>query len=215
MQSGSVAGTDNDANNLSIIVTALELNNNLFTIARQNVRENQDLFDAVSCDMVMNPGNIIANKIRALLAMPMLYDFLGLAYFQDEAWACELVSRISGAIVDEVPDVWEMTVNDEQAHAVLKIQQQGRGITLGDIQLNRFNRDESLNVVALLYQSHEGKILLPGNDIRLEKGDRILFCAASGVRHSMEWNLQNENVLEYILLGGNPIQSKLLRYLIK
>ena len=210
---GLVAGTDDDANNLSIIVTALELNPDLFTIARQNVKENQELFDAVNCDMVMNPGNIIANRIRTLLAMPMLYDFLALALRQTDDWACELVSRISGAISDEVPDVWELTINEEHAHAVLKMQQQGLEVTLKDITCNRYDPGMCLNVVVLLYINDEGKEILPHEDTPLSLGDRILFCATKGVRHSMEWNLQNQNVLEYILIGENPTQSKLLRLL--
>jgi len=44
---GLVAGTDDDVNNLSIIMTARELNPDLFVIARQNRQENQALFDAV------------------------------------------------------------------------------------------------------------------------------------------------------------------------
>lgn len=212
---GLVAGTDNDANNLSIIVTALELNSSLFTIARQNVKDNQELFDAVSCDMVMNPGNIIANKIRAQLAMPMLYDFLGLAYHQDDAWACELVSRISGAISNEVPDVWEMSICDEDAHAILSLQRQGHSVTLGDIQKNRFEPGKSLNVIALLYEGPEGKVLLPSDETRLDEGDRLLFCATKRMRLSMEWALQNQNVLEYILTGENAIKSSLLSFLSK
>jgi hypothetical protein len=161
----------------------------------------------------MNPGNIIANKIRALLGVPMLYDFLGLGHYQDDAWACELASRISGAISDEVPDVWEMAVDDKQAHAVLKMQQQGHRVTLGDIQRNRYAPEASLNVVALLYQNTEGKALLPDDNTRLEPGDRVLFCAAKGVRRSMEWNLQNQNALEFILTGSVATQSRLIRYL--
>lgn len=209
---GLVAGTDNDANNLSIIVTALELNPDLFTIARQNVKENQDLFDAVKCDMVMNPGNIIANRIRTLLAMPMLYDFLALALRQNDEWACQLISRISGAITEEVPDVWEMTVDERDAHAVLALQQRGFTVRLGDIQRNRYHESELLNVVALLHETEEGRVLLPENDTPLKLGEKILFCASKSVKRDMEWALQNQNVMEFILSGKNEVQSKILRY---
>jgi len=207
---GLVAGTDDDANNLSIVVTALELNSNLFTIARQNEKDNQELFDSLSCDMVMNPGNIIANKIRALLVMPMLYEFLGLAYNESDEWACALVSRILGAITDVVPDIWELTIGEEEAYAVISLQARDMEVTLGDIQSNRYQREEELNCVALLYLSKTGKVMLPTKDTLLQAGDKILFCAQSGVRHSIEWNLQNQNVLEYILTGENPKESYLL-----
>jgi len=38
---GIVAGTDDDVNNLSIVVTARELNPALFTIVRQNLQANR------------------------------------------------------------------------------------------------------------------------------------------------------------------------------
>lgn len=71
---GIVAGTDNDANNLSIVMTARAMTNKLFVIARQNYRENDALFRAVDADMVMHPSAIVAGKIRVLLATPMLYE---------------------------------------------------------------------------------------------------------------------------------------------
>ena len=51
---GLVAGTDDDANNLSIVMTARELNDKLFVIARQNREENQELFASVGAGMNIN-----------------------------------------------------------------------------------------------------------------------------------------------------------------
>lgn len=196
---GLVAGTDDDANNLSIVVTAQELNPDLFTIARQNERDNDALFDELSSNMVMRPGSIIANKIRVLLAAPMLYDFIHKAYYKDDDWACELVSRISGVVSECVPEIWELDIDDEDAHAVVHCLEQGLDITLGDIVKNRFDLDKSLNCVALLRHGKDGKELLPEPDACLGAGDKILFCAQKGVRSNMEWNLQNVNVLSHLL----------------
>lgn len=209
---GLVAGTDNDANNLSIVATALELNPDLFTIARKNLSENDELFEALSCKMIMNPGNIIANKIRALLVAPMLYDFLELAVYQESEWSCELAARISGAIVDVVPDIWEITINEEQAPAVLFLVRRGISVTLADIQSDRFEPGTPLNLVALLYQSGDNKVMLPAAETQLHEGAKVLFCGQVGIHHSMQWNLQNNNVLEYIVTGEMPVQSKLIRY---
>jgi voltage-gated potassium channel Kch len=46
---GIVAGTDDDITNLSIVVTARELNDNLFTVVRQNLQSSGTLFSALSC----------------------------------------------------------------------------------------------------------------------------------------------------------------------
>ncbi len=208
---GLVAGTDNDANNLSIIATALEMNDQLFTIARKNLSENKDLYEALPCNMVMNPGNIIANKIRVLLATPMLDSFIGLAYYQDDAWACELASRISGVIDDVVPDIWEIRIDSEEAYAVIEFIKRGFSVTLADITRNRYDTESQLNLVILLYRGKDGELLLPSDKQVLYPRDRLLICSQRGVRHSMEWALQNQNVLEFLLTGKTPIQSTLLR----
>ncbi len=212
---GLVAGTDDDANNLSIIATALEINEELFTIARKNHNDNEALFDALSCNMVMSPGSIIANKIRALLVVPMLYEFLGKAYFKDDEWACELVSRISGAISDVVPDIWEVNIDETDAYAVTQMIHRGHDIQLTDIQRDRYDPDRQLNAVALLYIGKEGKTLLPAGDLVLNEGDKLLYCGQVGIRHSMEWNLQNVNVLEFLLTGTVATQSRLLKLFLK
>jgi Trk K+ transport system NAD-binding subunit len=212
---GLVAGTDDDANNLSIIATAKEINPGLFTIARKNHHDNEALFDALSCNMVMTPSSIIANKIRALLVVPMLYEFLEMAYFKDDDWACELVSRISGAISDVVPDIWEVTIDETDAYAVTEMMRRGHEVQLADIQRDRYDPDKALNAVALLFKGKDGKTLLPSADLVLDEGDRLLFCGQVGIHRSMEWNLQNVNVLELLVTGTIATQSKLLRLFMK
>lgn len=95
---GLVAGTDNDANNLSIIMTARELNSDLFVILRQNLKHNDPVIQAVNADMVMLPSDIIANRIRVLLGVPMQHQFVKLVMHQDDEWACQLISRISALV---------------------------------------------------------------------------------------------------------------------
>jgi voltage-gated potassium channel len=57
---GLVAATDNDVNNLSIVVTAKGLNPGLFTVLRRNRESNRLLFAAFGADLTMVPSEIIA-----------------------------------------------------------------------------------------------------------------------------------------------------------
>jgi voltage-gated potassium channel len=52
---GIIAGTDNDSNNLSILITARDLNPQLFTVGRQNFRSNDAIFRAAKIDLTMQP----------------------------------------------------------------------------------------------------------------------------------------------------------------
>ncbi len=59
---GIVAATGDDIDNLSIIMTARNLNPGLFVIARQERRENSALFDSSGADLVALRSRIVARQ---------------------------------------------------------------------------------------------------------------------------------------------------------
>jgi Trk K+ transport system NAD-binding subunit len=208
---GIVAGTDNDANNLSIVMTARAMTNKLFVIARQNYRENDPLFQAVGADMVMHPSAIVAEKIRVLLATPMLYEFMSLAAYQEEDWACELVSRIAGMVDHRVPVIQEFIIEQSRHCAIEYMLERGRVVRLRDIMREPGNREHSLNSIALLRISRNSRELLPGEDTELLLGDKLLFCGTRHAFSTMEWILCHGPTLEYMLTGEDKPRSWLWR----
>ncbi|RKZ94668.1 MAG: potassium transporter TrkA, partial [Gammaproteobacteria bacterium] len=138
---GLIAGTDNDSNNLSIIMTAKELNPDLFVVARNNLADNERLFEAIDAEIVMHPSSIIANKIRVLLATPLLYAFMSLAAKQSNKWASEMVGRVSMVVKEQVPEIWELDINDEQAYAVNIAIENGVQVTLGNLLADSRQRE--------------------------------------------------------------------------
>ncbi len=210
---GLVAGTDDDVNNLSIIMTARELNPELFVIARQNHQENKALFEAVNEDMLMHPSFIIANRIRMLLSTPLLSDFLGLALFNDDAWACELASTIAAVVEVEAPIVWEVEIDTATAPALCSAIAAGNTITLKDMLLSPRDREQLLSCVALMHVRDETRVLLPEQDLVLKPGDRLLFCGKPTADSKMRWGMLNENVLSYIKTGEAPPEGALWRML--
>ena len=71
-----VAGTDDDVNNLSIVVTAREMNPALYTIVRQNLQANRPLFEAFDADVTMVSSQLIAAECLAVVRTPLLEPFL-------------------------------------------------------------------------------------------------------------------------------------------
>ncbi len=236
---GLVAGTDDDVNNLSIIMTARELNDDLFVVARQNQVDNQDLFEAVRPDMVMHPSSIVANKIRVLLVTPMLSAFESLALHEDDAWACQLISRIIGLAAEGAavgygaggegdrarvlfralddttvrrPYVWEVAIDEEQAHALNHALKRGQSVRLEHLLCDPRERDRSLPCIPLLLVRDGASITLPPLDKGLDVGDRLLFCGRHAAEHAMGWTLQNANALNYILTGGSRSQGWVWRF---
>ncbi len=210
---GLVAGTDNDANNLSIIMTALTINPDLFIVARQNLQENTRIFEAVRAPVVMHPSSIIANRIRVLLGTPMLYHFMSLAMHQEDSWACELVSRITAVLEDELPEVWEQSIDQEAAWAVSQALAQGQVVTLGDLLRHPQDRERTLPCIPLLLLRDGSWITLPEESLHLKEGDRLLFCGRHVASRRMSWALQNEHVLAYVLTGEAEPQGWIWRWL--
>ena len=211
--SGLIAGTDNDANNLSIVVTARVLNPDLFFVLRQNHSDNSAIIDAVKADIVMQPSKIIADKIRVLLGTPMLYEFVSLAYYKDNDWACELISRISALVRTHVPRLLEIIIDEMNTGAVINVIEKGGKVTLSDLLRDPWNRDRDLQCIPLLLERHHEHTLMPDLGIELKENDRLLFCSGSSGFTRLLWNMQHDNILSYVQTGEVSRQSWIWRKL--
>lgn len=199
--SGLIAGTDNDANNLSVVVTARELNENLFTIIRQNHSDNSAIIKAVNADMVMHPSEIIADKIRVLLGLPLLNQFIDLASKEKNDWACLLASRISGIVYSHTPIVEEIVINNEQASAIAKVLKRGEKVTIKSLLRDPWKRKNNLDCIILMLKRENGANLLPEMDTELKLDDKILICSARNSVSRFYWILQHDNILSYVMTG--------------
>jgi Trk K+ transport system NAD-binding subunit len=210
---GLVAGTDNDANNLSIVMTARELNPRLFVVVRQNSHDNRAIIEAVGADMVMHPSAIIADKIRVLLATPMLYEFISLALYEDDAWACQLVSRVSALVAEEVPQVREWLIGPDEAGALHDWLSHGGQFSLDDLMRDPWCRERSLPVIVLLIRRRNDRQLLPEPGTALKPGDRLLICASRQAFTRMLWTVSHRYTLEFVKTGAERAQGWLWRRL--
>ena len=204
---GLVAGTDDDTNNLSIIMTARDLNPDLFVVVRQNLRDNQSIIDAVHADVVMHPSHIVANKIRMLLETSLMNEFMFLAKFQGDEWACELISRIVALVNEEVPEVWERVIDEKQAYAVCRALAKGEVVTVEHLLSDPREREHSLPCIVLLLMRDRARTLLPKPGMAVKKGDRLLLCGRRTAKGRMEWVLENEYSLGYVIHGEAPPQG--------
>jgi len=198
---GIVAGTDNDANNLSIVMTARAMNPNLFVVIRQNRHANDALFQATGADLVMHVSEILVHEIMALSTAPSLSRFLARTRKQGKAWTNELVSRISAVTEELVPEIWEIRVGDRQARAVTRALAAGKLVSVGDLLKDRHDRTQVLPCIPLMLSRADHAQLLPSELARVEIGDHLLFCGKTTAASAMDWTLQNEKVLHYVLTG--------------
>jgi voltage-gated potassium channel len=210
---GIVAGTDDDTNNLSIIVTARDLNPELFTVARQNRRANASLFRAAQVDLIMERSDIIAHKILAYIKAPLLADFLRIARHKSNDWANELASRLIAVVGEVVPDVWTINIAAGTAPVMLAAEVDRPAVTLGDLYRDYRARGERLACLALMLRRGGRDIALPPDELALELGDQVLFCGREGVRATMRWAVYDRNVLRYVQTGEDRPDGVVWRWI--
>jgi len=210
---GIIAGTDNDANNLSILITARDLNPELFTVARQNQQSKDAIFKAASIDTIMQPGTITAQHILGLIMAPLLRDFLKLTHNQNEEWANVLVSRVAGVVEDVSPESWEMEISPLTTPAVFDCMINNEHIRLEHICTDPRDRSLMMACVPLLIKRDKEEILLPDMDTPLYSGDKLLFCGRDEVAVQMNHVTNDHQAFCYIRTGIDRPTGTVWRWL--
>ncbi|MBR9884392.1 MAG: potassium transporter TrkA, partial [Oceanospirillales bacterium] len=210
---GIVAGTANDADNLSIIMTARELNPKLTTVVRQNLSANELVFAHSRCDFIMQPGKIIASQILAQLKTPLLSVFIDHLMQQDEVWAHTLVNRMSATVGDEALDSRSIRIDEIEAPAILGKLEEGTEVKLIALMKNPHDRRDTLDFFPLMLRRNGELKSLPGELTLLQPKDELLFCGRKSALDKFEWTTHNYNTLHYILTGEDATQSRIQRWI--
>lgn len=210
---GIIAGTNNDADNLSIIMTAREMNKNLVTVVRQNVHANKLVFKNSKADFIMEPGQIIANRVLAHLKSPLLPVFIEQMQAYDDVWAHTLLNRMNSVTQEEELDSWSVRVDEENSPALIEMLNTGVDVNLGILLKDPRDRTQTLSAFPLMLQTDGIYDILPGELDTLKSGDEILFCGKSKSLRRMEWTMSNFNTLHYLLTGNEPTGNLLSRIL--
>jgi len=210
---GIVAGTDNDADNLSIIMTAKELNPKLVTVVRQNLSTNMLVYKNSKADFIMEPGKIIANRILAKLKTPLLPVFIEQMQLQDDVWSHTLLNRMSSIASDRELDSWSITVSPETTPAITTLSAEGVGVKLSNLMKDPRHRKDQLPCFPLMFRRNGDLKLLPGELTELEEGDEILFCGLAEASNQMSWSINNYNILYYLQTGEEPSHNLLAKLL--
>ncbi|PKO51045.1 MAG: potassium transporter TrkA, partial [Betaproteobacteria bacterium HGW-Betaproteobacteria-20] len=196
---GIVAGTDNDINNLSIVMTAYELNPKLFVVIRKNKRHNDTLFKHFNADITMQPTDIIAHECLAHMISPLLAQFLALARNQSNAWANQLISKLVSTVGELVPETWSVSINQQDAPAVAELLSKNIAITLENLTQNPTNREEQQDLVPLMLLRNNQPTLVPDLSTKLAIGDCILFCGRPDAKSTLPILLDHVKTLTYIV----------------
>ncbi len=198
---GIIAGTADDADNLSIIITARNIKPDLITVARQNTGSNKPVFRAADVNMLMEPGRIIANEIYMHIRTPLLMDFFNQLRQCDEQQARQWLLSITAVLQEFDLNVWTLNINADESPAIYDELRANHPVKLGFLIRDPRNRKKSVPAIALLIKRNGELSIKPKRAIRLQVGDQILFCGQASAKVLMHWTINNHNVLRYIKTG--------------
>ncbi|WP_250030100.1 potassium channel family protein [Paractinoplanes maris] len=196
---GFVAGTDNDATNLSLVAAARKANPSLFIGARQNRPANAPLFAAMEIDWLLVPSEMAAREIYARLSTPMLWRFLQEMPGLGDDWAADTLERMRAYCGAKLGALWKMTLSAKDAPAAQPWLISG--VVVGDLLRSPRDRDQRLDAVPLMLMRDGETVLGPGDDVRLQVGDELLIVGRPYSRRALIDTVTNRVVAEYVLSG--------------
>ena len=198
-----VAASDDDANNLSTLMTARSLNAQLYSIGRVNKEANHRLYLTARCDYVMRRSQLVSNEVLTLISRPLVSRFLEQVSADTLP---ELIEQIERLCPDDPPITSRLTLDAQCSPALFDQLALGR-LTVADV----VNTDEQglIQEIPLFLarrDANEKSLLstvLPTLDTQLLPNDQLLLCHA---RHALPLAVELANNAELVnsRIGGNP-----------
>jgi voltage-gated potassium channel len=211
---GIIAGTGDDIDNLSIVMTARELNPDLFVVARQENPLNEQLFDSSGADLVARRSLIVARRILAVATTPLLPVFLDHLLNQDERFARLVRHRLEAVLDGRSPGLWTVKLSGEWANGIRDAVRERVAIRLRHLSENaRIPSERHLPCVCLLLERGSLRTFLPGPEEKLQEGDRLLFAGRDSARREMLFALCEPTVLLSLASGRPHPRGAVMRYL--
>ncbi|NNK33687.1 MAG: potassium transporter TrkA [Xanthomonadales bacterium] len=209
---GIIAGTGDDVDNLSIIMTALELNPRLFVVARQENPQNDELFDASGADLVARRSLIVARRILAMSTTPLLPVFNDHLIGQDEAFAKTVERRLKSTLEGRAPVLWTLELSGRRAESLRSAARERTVIRLRHLTTNaRSQTAQPLPCLCLLLERGSLRTFLPDGDDELLEGDRLLFAGRGSARHEMLFSLSEPTALISLATGRPQPRGAIMR----
>ncbi len=197
---GIVAGTTDDTDNFSIIMTARHLKPSLYLLARQNLDRNRLIFQNADIDSVMEASRLMTSYILPLVIQPRMAYFLRLVRHQSESWGKDLMEKLH-EISDTVPSTYLLKINEKKASAVLSHLQSGNILRLQDLYVqDRDNPDRPIALPLMLIRNGKEE-LLPKLSTAIKSGDIYLMASREEAKHQVTYTINHEQDFHYVIHG--------------
>lgn len=211
-----VAALENDSDNLSIAMTAKQMQPSLFVVGRQNESSNARLFEMAGFDQVMEEADLLVSEIFPYLARPLLSRFIRLARHQNEDWGRQMLAKIDELANDRNPSQYVLKITEKNAPTVIEHLKSGHLLRMQSLWTLP-NDAKTLNQALPILLLRDGKeILLPKPALNLQAGDQVLLLYHQPeVATRISRNCFDSGALYWALHNREKINSYLLNYLLK
>ena len=199
--SAILALTHDDADNLSILITARELNPKLFLAARENAGANHSLYEAVGLHFIGRPSLVVAGSILAQISSPQFQTFIERIEAEDNDVSARLLERLGHTADEGPPLLRSVRISHNRSPAVSHALDNGEQVLLETLCRDPRRRQALLPVVPLLLSRGDEHQLCPGPDTILQSGDRILFAGPRSAASQLEKILFMDRALRYVRTG--------------
>lgn len=195
-----IAGTNDDAINLSIIATARALNPKLFAIVRENELEEKSLFSHLRVDKIFIVDQIAALDGYNYIDRPMTFEFIeGISHFGKERLVDTLLT-----ITDKVnkrPALLEMTIDAANMYALSTFLTH-TPVSISQLLNDPYRDGKDLDIVILGLKRSTGEfILLPSGDTLLMPEDHLLFATTKPSLEIFKTIVNHYYELYYVVHG--------------
>lgn len=192
---GLIAGTKDDANNLSVLLTAKQMNDKLFTVGRLNEQNNLLLYSSAEPNMILRNRQLMSDAILTRITRPMVTRFLRELPKLSAKRTRKLYSRIALLTAGEKPITWAIKINSKDAPAITQTIEAGHNIQLKQLLCNPLSGFAGRSCCLMIRRSGHIEIM-PDENIDLHIGDEILLCGTQSESRYTKWQTHNIELLE-------------------
>ena len=205
-----VAASDDDANNLSVLITARQLKKEIITIGRVSREADHTLFVRAKCDYIMRRSQVLANEALTVISRPLVTRFLQYSNCLTEKDTSELIERICDLSPNSDPGTKRLIITEKHAPALVSAIMDGRSLTIE--QLCHHPKYPNGEGIPLLLLRDGMSHIMPNEETELRVNDELLLCAARHAKLLAERLCYNVELLD-TLINNNPHSIPLLRWL--
>ncbi|HEX5330219.1 potassium channel family protein [Sulfuricurvum sp.] len=206
-----IAGTNDDAINLSIIATARTLNPDIFAIVRENELEERSLFSNLRVDKIFVLDQIAALDGYNYIDRPMTFKFIDEISIQSHEMFVDTLLMITNK-VNKRPALIEMRIDEHHMYALSRYLSEG-SVSIAQLLRNPYRNGVDLAIVILGLERSNGEfILLPDETTLFQPNDHILFATTRPSLDQFQTIVNHYYELYYVVHGVEARRSKFLHF---